>query len=127
MSLKQHISLAFLGTALFFLGAFTFSTTTGTVINKIQLVTPMKAPVLARIAKCESDGSQFLHGQVITHANRNGSVDIGKYQINIRKWGKRATKLHYNLATLKGNTAMAQYIYLNYGTGAWYLSAKCWR
>ena len=123
----KYITLILIGVALFFIGAVTFSTSTATVINRIQLVTPMKAPVLARIAKCESNGSQFLHGQVVTHANRNGSVDIGKYQINIRKWSKQATKLHYNLATLKGNTAMAQYIYLNYGTGAWYASAKCWR
>ena len=113
------------GVGLFLLGAFTFSTSSVEIVN--QLVTPTKAPVLVRIAKCESNGSQFSRGQVITHSNRNGSVDIGKYQINIRNWGKQATKLHYNLATLKGNTAMAQYIYLNYGTGAWYASAKCWR
>ena len=123
----KYITLILIGVALFFIGAVTFSTSTATVINRIQLVTPMKAPVLARIANCESNGSQFLHGQVVTHANRNGSVDIGKYQINIRKGSKQATKLHYNLATLKGNTAMSQYIYLNYGTGAWYASAKCWR
>src|SRR6266576_6311948 len=50
----------------------------------------MEAPVLQRIADCESgngtpnSGKQFLaNGNVVTNLNKNGSIDIGKYQINL--------------------------------------------
>ncbi len=119
----------------FYIGAFTFSTNT-TVVTKVmaeQIQTPVVYPVLNRIADCESGtgkkgtATQFRNGQVILHANKNGTTDIGKYQINMRVWGKKATKLGFNLATEAGNTKMAEWIYLNYGTGAWKYSSKCWR
>lgn len=85
-------------------------------------------PVLARIAKCESGGRQFgPDGQVVLNGNTNGSVDIGKYQINTRLWGKKATELGYNLANEADNEAFAKYLYTTKGTEVWSASKKCWR
>lgn len=84
-------------------------------------------PVLDRIAKCESSSHHNASsGMTLLHANSDGSVDIGLYQINNLAWGKKATQLGYDLFTEAGNRAMALYIYKNAGTEPWYSSAKCW-
>lgn len=96
---------------------------------------PTKFPVLDRIGDCESgDGSkgsrrQFLpNGNVVTHTNANGSVDVGMYQINMTAAHiNLMAKKGFNPLTLDGNKAMAEYIYLNEGTGPWSTSQKCWR
>lgn len=88
---------------------------------------PVKASVMDRIAKCESPTGHYdSNGQVALNANSDHSVDIGKYQINNKVWGKKATEMGLNLMVEKDNEQMAQYIYQNYGTGAWYSSSKCW-
>lgn len=129
---KGIIILSIIGGILagvFFIGGSIYSTKT-VVTKKVKVV--QSFPVLERIADCESGsgkkgtGTQFRGGQVILHANKNGTTDIGKYQINMYVWRKQATKLGYNLATKKGNTKMAEWIYLNYGTGSWKYSKKCW-
>ncbi len=137
--LKQSFKIFIVGTfvsgiltVVFLAGAFLFSTST-VVASNIQIISPLHSPVLDRIANCESgngrkgSAAQFRNGQVILHANKNGTTDIGKYQINMQVWGKKATKLGFNLATEAGNTKMAEWIYLNYGTGSWKYSRKCWR
>ncbi len=106
-----------------------------TVYAQNIIVTPtpaeLEAPVLARIADCESgngtkgSGTQFKNGQVIFKANTNGTVDVGKYQIN-SSWDKQATKLGLDLTKEKDNYAMAKWIYENQGTGPWASSAHCW-
>lgn len=96
-------------------------------VNKEVIVEiETKAPVLDRIAKCESGGKQFTNGQVTVNANTNGSVDIGKYQINMRLWGKKAADMGYNLAIEADNEAFATYLYKNLGTEPWVWSKKCW-
>lgn len=87
---------------------------------------PIKASVLERIAKCESPTGHWKDGQVVMSSNTNHSVDIGKYQINNKAWGKKATELGYNLVVEKDNEAMAQWIYTNRGTEDWYSSKSCW-
>jgi hypothetical protein len=85
------------------------------------------APVLLRIMKCESDNHQYgKTGQVLMVANTNGSVDVGVMQINVSIWGAKAKELGYDLTKEGDNIAMGQWIYSNYGTEPWYLSAKCW-
>lgn len=127
--------IALLGMVLsvtFVLGGVLFSTSTVIAhTNTVKL--PVEAPVLNRIADCESgdgtkgSGTHTKNGQVVTNGNKNGSVDIGKYQINLRVWGAKASELGYDLATEDGNTAMAEWIYLNRGTGDWYASQNCWK
>lgn len=91
----------------------------------IQIESP--SAVMDRIANCESKGQQFRNGQVLVVGNKNGSVDMGKYQINISIWGKKATELGYDLTTEKGNTDMAMWLYKNKGTEPWVHSKKCWQ
>lgn len=85
-------------------------------------------PVLTRIAKCESaTGHYDERGQVRVVGNSDGSVDIGKYQINEAIWGKKATELKLNLFNEHDNETMAIWLYQNRGTEDWYLSKHCWK
>ena len=97
--------------------------TTAQVIQQVEV----KAPVMERIAKCESPTGHYKNGQVVLLGNKNGSVDIGKYQINNKIWGVKAQELGYNLFIEKDNEAMAFWIYKNYGTDPWIFSKSCWR
>lgn len=82
-------------------------------------------PVMERIAMCESGGTHYKDGQVIFNANKNGSVDIGKYQIN-SVWRKKATEMKLDLTKESDNEKFAMYLYHNFGTEHWYSSVKCW-
>ena len=98
-----------------------------TVVN--QVVAPQGvAPILKRIAAAESQNHQFdANGLPLLHANSNGSVDIGLYQINNRVWGAKAKELGFDLLTEKGQTAMATWILENKGTSAWNSSSNKWQ
>jgi hypothetical protein len=114
--------VAVLSLAFAFGGAF-YSTSTITV-SASTIEAP--SPILDRIAQCESHGHQLNpNGQVLLNVNTNGTVDIGKYQINSIHEAE-ATKLGDDLFTLEGNTAYAKYLYANEGTGDWASSQKCW-
>jgi hypothetical protein len=103
-----------------------------TIITHQEIIkeVEMKAPILDKIAKCESSTGHFAkNGQVVVRANASkthNSVDIGKYQINSYYWGAKATELGLNLWVEEDNEKMAYYIYKNYGTEAWSASRKCW-
>ena len=127
--LKRAAIIGAAGYAVFMVGAFTYSTQTVTATTTIQTA---PSPVLDRIADCESgngtkgSASQFKNGQVVMRANTNGTIDIGKYQVNLTYWGKQATALHLDLTKEADNKAMAEYIYANVGTGPWSSSSNCW-
>ncbi len=94
----------------------------------------MDAPILARIADCESGtgkagtGHQFnKDGTVVSHRNNNGTYDIGKYQINFETHYQEIAKMHLNILTEAGNEEYAKFLYANRGTGDWDSSASCWR
>ncbi len=116
--------------ALLFTGYFYHSVTTPNlnVINTIQVVAKNEvAPILHKICMAESGCQQFAkNGLPIMHANSNGSVDIGKYQINSAAWGTKAKALGYDLLSEKGNEAMATWILENKGSGPWYSSEQNW-
>lgn len=91
------------------------------------------APVLHRIAGCESVGdpkSKGTHydknGQVLMRSNTNKTVDVGKYQIN-SVWFAKATELGLDITKEADNEAMAKWIYENKGTEDWYSSKNCWK
>ncbi len=122
--------VAILALVFAFGGAF-YSTQTITVsANTIEV----HSNILDRIADCESgngtkgSGKQFLsNGNVVTLLNTNGSIDVGKYQINQSvSHLQLEAKLGLNVLTLEGNTAMANYIYANEGTSPWSSSQHCW-
>jgi len=117
------ISIVF--AAAVFTVAASLATTTVTASTTI-VQTPVQSPVLDRIAQCESGGHQYApSGQVLMKPNTNGTIDVGKYQIN-SVWFKKATELGYNLTNEADNKAMAEWIYQNKGTGDWASSAHCW-
>jgi len=112
-----------------YFGGAKFSSKIEYRINEVEKVieVPRNAPVLERIATCESGGKHLdKTGQVVFKANTNGSVDIGLYQINNRLWGRKATEMGLNLTVEKDNKIFAEYLYATRGTADWYLSAKCW-
>ena len=83
-------------------------------------------PILKRIANCESPKGHYENGQVLLRANKNGSVDIGKYQINTL-WAKKATELGLNLMNEQENEQFAVWLYENRGTEDWVWSKPCWQ
>lgn len=97
------------------------------------------APVLARIADCESGqrnpktgraikgtATQYdKNGQVLMRTNSDKTVDVGYMQINSKNFAE-ATKLGYDLTKKEDNIAYAKYIYANRGTEPWYSSSSCW-
>lgn len=111
----------------FWAGGIFFPSVTYAVSEKIVEV-PIQAPVLDRIAKCESKGSHLgLNGQVVMNGNTNGSVDIGLFQINEKVWGKKATEMGLDLTKEADNKKFAQYLYENFGTEPWNSSRHCWQ
>ena len=87
---------------------------------------PAQAPILDRIAKCESGGNHYgPSGQVLMTGNTNKTVDVGKYAIN-SVWFKKATELGLDITKEEDNKKMAEWIYQNRGTGDWSASSKCW-
>lgn len=91
-----------------------------------QQITHALAPVLSRIAKCESPTGQYAKdGQVARHVNKDGTVDMGAYMINSIH-NKEASKMGYDLSTEEGNKGFATWLYANRGTGDWYSSQRCW-
>lgn len=99
-------------------------TTSVPVIQQVEA----KAPILDRIAACESGNHQYspTNGQVLMKVNNNGTIDVGVMQIN-SVWFAQASALGYDLTTEQGNRNMAKWIYENKGTGDWSSSAKCWQ
>lgn len=82
-------------------------------------------PILIEIARCEST---FRHsdkeGNVIR--GRVDKADVGVMQINERYHLEKAKSLGFDLHTIQGNTAYAEYLYEKEGAKPWSASAKCW-
>ena len=84
------------------------------------------SPVMVRIAKCESGNVQKgKDGQIVIHVNKDGSYDMGLFQIN-STWNKTATKLGYDLTNNNDNQSFAEWLYENIGTSPWSSSSQCW-
>lgn len=91
------------------------------------------APIMDKIAGCESVGSpkaKGVHfdknGQVLVRGNTNRTVDVGRYQIN-SVWFAKATELGLDVFKEVDNKKMAYWIYHNYGSQPWYSSSNCWQ
>lgn len=97
------------------------------VEKEVVVEVPRNAPVLARIAQCESNKSHYgKNGQVLVVGNTNKSVDVGYYQINMQIWGAKATELKLNLMVEEDNKKFGEYLYATLGTEPWVWSKKCW-
>jgi len=84
-----------------------------------------QTPILADIASCESHDQQFnADGTVM-----RGAVvyqDVGIMQINETYHGAEAKALGYDIYTLDGNLAFADWLYNKEGTAPWDSSSSCW-
>jgi cell division protein YceG involved in septum cleavage len=97
------------------------------VEKEVVVEVPRNAPVLERIARCESNSSHLgKNGQVLVVGNTNKSVDVGYYQINMQIWGAKATELKLNLMVEADNKKFGEYLYATLGTEPWIWSKKCW-
>lgn len=108
------------------------------VYQKVEVEVEVDSPavIMEKISDCESGDRDAKTGKVIkgsaSQFDKNGQVlinptqDMGKYQIHVPIWGKKATELGFNLATEEGNTKMAYWLYKNKGTEPWIHSKKCW-
>jgi len=84
--------------------------------------------MLAKIAKCESGGKQFFDdGRVVLNVNKDGSADVGAYQINLRYHGAQITRMKLDVVNSEeDNRAFAEYLYQLNGTADWSASKHCW-
>ena len=89
---------------------------------------PVKAPLLDKIAKCESPNGHFgKNGQVSNYGNKNGTVDIGAYMINSYYWGQTATDMGLNLWVEADNKEFAEWLFSEKGSEPWIATKSCWR
>jgi hypothetical protein len=83
-------------------------------------------PILIDIARCESTFRQYdtatggiLHGKADVD-------DIGVMQINEKYQLDKALNAGYDIDTVEGNVAYAQYLYDTQGAAPWKASESCW-
>ena len=111
----------------FYLGGFLNPTTNIKAVEVIKEVKRQDIPaVMQRITACEAPKGHYENGQVLLRANKNGSVDVGKYQIN-SIWFKKASELQLDLSDEKDNETFALWLYENRGTEDWVWSKPCWQ
>jgi hypothetical protein len=104
-------------------------TTDETYVNLNTIVIHEKDPVkvLEVLAQCESGGKHFDEKgrAVINFNNKNGTIDIGKYQVNSAHQ-RNAYAKGWDIYTEEGNREMALYLYENEGLKPWNSSRHCW-
>lgn len=125
---KRLFLVCILGLVLFGIYEFGGFMNPAIVYTRAEVIkeVPTKAPILEKIIKCESGGTHFdKNGQVLMRSNTNRTVDLGVAQINT-VWFAKATELGLDLTKEKDNRAMAEWIFINHGTGDWSSSSKCW-
>ncbi|MBI2474589.1 MAG: hypothetical protein HYV68_02715 [Candidatus Taylorbacteria bacterium] len=82
-------------------------------------------PLLAEIAKCESNYRHFGRNGKIIRGVQN-SDDVGVMQINEQYHASQSKKLGFDIYTLEGNMAYAKWLYEKQGARPWKASSKCW-
>ena len=83
-------------------------------------------PILAEIARCESQFRQFDRktGEVLRGVVNNR--DVGVMQINEYYHLETAEKANINIYTLEGNLEYGRKLYKQFGTSPWNASKPCW-
>jgi hypothetical protein len=83
------------------------------------------APVMLRIARCESELHQFEDDGSV-HRGEINPRDTGLFQINETYHLAQSRRLGMDIYTLAGNIAYARYLYDRNGTRDWNWSRSCW-
>jgi len=83
-------------------------------------------PILAEIARCESQFRQFdkKTGDVLRGVVNN--KDVGVMQVNEYYHLETAEKANINIYTIEGNLEYARMLYKKSGTVPWNSSKPCW-
>ena len=82
-------------------------------------------PILIDIARCESSFRQYDKDGNILHGKAN-TGDIGVMQINETYHLEKASAMGYDIDTVEGNVAYAEYLYKTQGAAPWSASEPCW-
>ncbi len=83
-------------------------------------------PVMAEIARCESEFRQFNDSGTPLRGGIGGGM-IGVFQFYERIHSAAAKNLGFDLATLEGNLGYAKHVYSLQGTEPWNSSHACWK
>lgn len=83
------------------------------------------APLLAKIAYCESRNRHFDKNGLVLQGKRN-SYDRGVMQINLLYHEKKALEMGLDLHNIDDNVAYARYLYQKQGAKPWQSSSACW-
>lgn len=82
-------------------------------------------PILAEIARCESQFRQFdKNGEVLRGVVNDR--DVGVMQINEYYHLETAEKTNIDIYTLEGNLEYGRKLYEKFGTDPWNASKPCW-
>lgn len=112
------------------------ATSTSTIIKSAQLPTRAEiealvkvsfkdAPIMHKVAFCESRNKQFdADGKV--HRGVVNNKDVGIFQINEKYHLKRSIKMGIDIYTVEGNMKYARILYKESGTQPWSASQPCW-
>lgn len=86
------------------------------------------APVMVRIAKCESGFHHYdphRPSRLLTNPDPRSSAS-GVFQILLKTHGPTAAKLGIDLRTVEGQLQYARHLYRQNGTRDWTASRSCW-
>ena len=83
------------------------------------------APIMRKIAYCESRNRQFDKDGSVIRGVVN-SRDVGIFQINEKYHLSDSKKMGLNIHTVEGNLEYAKYLYEKQGTRPWNSSKPCW-
>jgi hypothetical protein len=93
-------------------------------IKKITREFFKNTPILAEIARCESEFRQY--GSDGPLRGRVNSKDVGVMQINEKYHSARSRQLGMDIHTLEGNLKYGALLYQEQGSRPWSASRTCW-
>ncbi len=83
------------------------------------------APIMERVAFCESTHTQFISEGVV-HRGVVNTKDVGIFQINERYHLKDSKNMGIDIYTIEGNMEYARHLYETQGLQPWSASRPCW-
>lgn len=95
------------------------------VVEKVVRTKFASAPVMIKIARCESTFRQYESDGSLLY-NKEGSSAVGVMQIMSSVHMSDAKRLGHDITTLDGNLDFALHLYKTQGTRPWDDSRHCW-
>lgn len=82
-------------------------------------------PVMISIAECESHFRQYADSGAVLGSSTSGMIGVFQIYGDVHK--DYAQQKGYDIYSLEGNAAYAQYLYKKEGTNPWMDSFSCWK